>query len=150
MTWSTCEASSSPSAPSSCVLQAALRRTAVALGLALADAEHRLEAVRERRDELARERLVGLAEERAALGVAEQHAGRAGVDQHRARHLARERALGRLVGVLAPDADAGVADALGDEVERGERRADREIDLVELVDERQQRAAERRPPPRAS
>ena len=58
--------------------------------------------------------------------------------------------LGRVVGVLAPDADAGVAEALGDDVERRERRADREVDLVELVDQRQQRGAERRPPPRAS
>ena len=97
---------------------------------------------RERRRELARERLVRLAEERAALGVAEQHAGRAGVDQHAARDLAREGALGGVVDVLAPDADAGVADALGDDVERGERRADGEVDLVELVDERQERAAE--------
>ncbi len=35
-----------------------------------------------------------------------------------------------------------VADALGHEVERRERRAEREVDLVEVVDERQQGAAE--------
>ena len=121
--------------------QAGLGRVAVALGLALADAEHGLEPGRERRDELARERLVGLAEERAALGVAEQHAGRARVDQHPARRLARERPLRRVVGVLAPDADAGVADEIGDEVERRERRAEREVDLVELVDQPQERLA---------
>ena len=48
----------------------------VALGLALADAEDRLQPGGERRRDLAGQRLVGLAEVLAALGVAEDHARR--------------------------------------------------------------------------
>src|SRR3954466_6331863 len=48
------------------------------------------EPARERRGQLARDRLVGLAEERAPLGMAEQDARGARVDQHPAGDLARE------------------------------------------------------------
>ena len=67
----------------------------LALLLGLAHAQDRHQAGRERRRDLQRERPVGLAEQLAALGVAEDHAVDAELDQHRRRDLAGEGALGR-------------------------------------------------------
>ena len=127
-------ASSSPSEPGELRAQPLDRRPAVALLLGLADAQHGIEAGRERRGHLARERLVGLAEQRAPLGVAEQHPARTRIGEHARRDLARERALLGLVHRLAPDTDADRAEHVRDHVDRGEGRTDGDIDGVEVAD----------------
>ena len=48
---------------------------------------------------------VGLAEQRAALGVADDHVARAGLANHRRADFAGERALALPVQVLRADAD---------------------------------------------
>ena len=67
----------------------------VALLLDLADAENRLQAGGQRRRNLARQGLVGLAEVAAALGVAEDDRLDVSLDQHRRRDLAGEGARAR-------------------------------------------------------
>ena len=84
-------------------LQHRLGLVGVARLLALADAEDRLEAGGERRRHLARQRLVGLAEVLAALGVAEDDRVDVELDQHRRRDLAGEGARVLLVHVLRGD-----------------------------------------------
>ena len=54
-------------------------------------------------------RRVGLAEQRAALGVADDHVARAGLAHHRRADLAGERALALPVHVLRADGDVAVA-----------------------------------------
>ena len=49
--------------------------------------------------------VVGLAEQRAPLGVADDHVARAGVADHRRADLAGERALALPMQVLRGDAD---------------------------------------------
>ncbi len=143
-------ASSSPSAPGELRAQPLDRRPAVALLLGLADAQHGIEAGRERRGHLARERLVGLAEQRASLGVAEQHPVRARIGEHARRDLARERALLGLVHRLAPDTDADRAEHVRDHVDRREGRTDGDIDGVEVADRLGDLLPRSRTPRRAS
>ncbi len=112
------------------VAELALGVAGLALLLGLADAQDRHEAGRERRRDLQLERPVGLAEQLAPLGVAEDHAVDADLDQHRRRHLAGERALGRLVHVLRVDLDPRAARRVDHRLQRRERRADRDVDPV--------------------
>ena len=84
-------------------LEHGLGLAGVALLLDLADAEDRLQAGEQRRWDLARQRLVGLAEVAATLGVAEEDSLDAGLDQHRRRDLAGEGARAVLVHVLGAD-----------------------------------------------
>ena len=83
--------------------QLALGVAGLALLLGLADAEDRLEPGLERRRDLQRQRLVGLAEELAALGVAEHDAVDVELDRASRRDLAGERARFGLVHVLRVD-----------------------------------------------
>ena len=69
------------------------RAPALALLERLADAQHGHEPLRLRRDELARNQRVGLAVERAALGMADEHVAATDVLQHRCGDFAGEGAL---------------------------------------------------------
>ena len=89
-------AASAPSWRSSTCSVAPSRRSASLSPTARITAQ----AGRMRRGQLLGQSRVGLVEVLAPLGVAEQHAVDAEVEQHRRRDLAGERALGRLVHVL--------------------------------------------------
>ena len=88
------------------VAKLALRLAALALLLGLAHAEDRLQPGVERGRHLLLQRAVGLAEELAALGVAEHDAVDAQLGEHRRRHLAGEGARLLLVHVLGEDGTA--------------------------------------------
>ena len=116
----------------------------LALLQGLADAGDDAEPGLERGVRAARGRLVGLAEVLAALGVADDRAGGAGGDQHRARDLAGERALVLPVDVLRVDADRAALE-LGDGRLKGHvRRRDHDVDALGLRAPRPG-AARRRP-----
>ena len=82
----------------------------LALGQRLADAHDRRHARAEHGLHLAVHPLVGLAEELAALRVADDHELHGELGQHRRGHLARERALRLPVAVLGAEQDR---DAVG-------------------------------------
>ena len=90
-------------------LEHRLDLVAVALGLGLATAQERQQVGREQRGDLARERLVGLAEQLAALGVADDRASGAEVGEHRDRDLAGEGAGLLGVNVLSEGLDPASA-----------------------------------------
>ncbi len=123
------------------------RRTSVApasrSASRLPDAEDRVETDRQRRRHLLGQRLVRLAEELAPLGVAEEDAGRAGVGEHRHRNLARVRAALGLMAVLGQHAHPQRREHVRHLTEGRQRRADGEIDLVDLVQAPLQRLRER-------
>ncbi len=98
----------------------------LALGLGLADAGDHCEPRLERRLAAHAHRLVGLAEVLAPLGVPDDRALDAELEQHRRRDLARERALVRPVDVLGVDGDSAPDRGR----ERRERRADDDLDAV--------------------
>ena len=103
----------------------------LALLLGLADAQDRQQAGVERGRHLQRQRLVGLAEQLAPLGVAEdRRRATPSSSSIGARDLAGERALGRVVHVLGVDLDARAARRVDHRRQRGERRADRDVDAV--------------------
>ena len=77
-----------------------------------------MQAGRQRRRHLERQRLVGLAEHLAALGVAEHHAVDADLGQHRRRDLAGERPLGSLVHVLGVDGHPRAAGGVDHRLQR--------------------------------
>src|SRR6185503_12536500 len=95
----------------------------IALRLVFADAQDRLEAGPQSSGDLARQGLVALAEVLAPLGVAEDDAVDAELEQHRRRHLAGERALRLLVHVLGGDPHATLRAVLDGALQSGERRA---------------------------
>ena len=86
-----------------------------------------LQAGVERGGHLQRERLVGLAEVLAALGVAEHDAVDVELGEHRRRDLAGVGALGLVVHVLRVDLDARAARRVDHRLQRGERHADRDV-----------------------
>ncbi len=96
----------------------------------------------ERRRHLERQRLVGLAEQLAPLGVPEHDAVDVDLGQHLRRHLAGERALVGLVHRLREDLHARAARGVDQRLQREERRADRDVDAVGGRDLRQQRLDE--------
>ena len=132
------------------VAELALGVAALALLLGLADAQDRPQADPQRRRHLLGQRAVGLVEVLAALGVAEDDAVDADLLEHRAAHLAGERALGRLVHVLRVDLDARAARRVDHGLQRGERRAHRDLDALGARDARQQRLRRTPRPPRPS
>jgi hypothetical protein len=87
----------------------ALGVTGFALVLGLAHAQDRQEPSLQRRRHLQLERLVGLAEHLAALGMAQDHTLDADLREHRRRDLAGERALRRVVHVLGVDLNPGAS-----------------------------------------
>ena len=98
--------------------------------LGLADAGDHAEPVLEGGDRAARDRFVRLAEEPAALRVADDGALHAELVEHGSRRLAGERSLGRPVDVLGVGAEAGV-DCRG---ERRERRTEDDVDAVRRLE----------------
>ena len=77
--------------------------------------------LRERGLRLLRDELGGLAEDGAALGVAENHVGDLGVGELGWADLAGEGTRGDVVAVLRGDGDGGALDKIADaqKVERG-------------------------------
>ena len=63
----------------------------------------------------------------AALGMAEDHPGRAGIAQHGGRDVAGMRAAGGGVAVLPADRDRRAGQRVGDRAQHGGRRADQQI-----------------------
>ncbi len=117
----------------------------LALGLGLPHAGDDVEAGLERRLGAKPYRLVRLAEVLAPLGVADDRARHAELEQHRRRDLARERALELPVDVLRVDADAAVgAEALQRRLERDVRRADDDVDSCRVLRDRRICAANSR------
>ena len=86
-----------------------------------ADADDRRETGDQRRLRLGVDDRVGLAEERAAFGVAEDHILAAQINEHRRGHFAGEGAARLVVHVLAAEGDARGAFAAG-EMERRRHR----------------------------
>ena len=83
-------------------------------------------------------RVVGLAEQRAALGVADDHVTRAGLADHRRADLAGERAFALPMQVLRGDAMALPVAAFDRGREGCERRRDRDVDAAHVLDQRAQ------------
>src|SRR4029079_13398513 len=77
--------------------------------------------------------LVGIAEQRAPLGVADDHVLGTGLLDHRPGDLARERAVTLPVEVLRGHADVGVPRRLGRCVHRRERRRDDDLDVLHVL-----------------
>jgi hypothetical protein len=71
----------------------------------LADAHDRRQLRRDRRDDLAVDHRVGLAEQPPALGVADDHELRPRILDHGRRHLAGERAFALPVDILRRDGE---------------------------------------------
>src|SRR6185503_4607619 len=92
----------------------------------LADAEQRLEAVAQRRDDLAVDLLVRLTEEPPPLGVPDDDEPAAGLDEHARRDLPGERARVLPVAVLRAERDGRPRERLADRGERRERGAHRD------------------------
>ena len=92
-----------------------------------------VEPGRERGDGLAIHGRVGLAEQRAALGVADDHVLGAGFADHRRADLAGERALALPVQILRGDHDVAVAGRLGRGVQRGERRREHDLHVGDVL-----------------
>ena len=88
---------------------------------------------------------VGLAEQTAPLGVADDHVLGAGFLDHRRRDLAGERALALPVEILRGDADVRVARGFGHGVDRRERRRDDDLDVGDVLDDAAQLLGEDAP-----
>src|SRR5205085_11438615 len=114
----------------------------LALLLRLADAGDHEQAGLERGQRPPRHRLVALAEVLAALGVADDRAVDAELEQHSGGDLAGVGALVRPVDVLRGDRDLGVRQRRDRGPERGEWRADGHVDTAEVAEPLLQRAAE--------
>ena len=99
----------------------------------LAAAHDRRHAVRLDRGDLAVHHLVGLAEDLAALGVADDHVDDVELGEERRRHLAGERARVLPVAVLGAEVDLEVLalDHRLDGADVGERRVDADVDRLE-------------------
>ena len=93
----------------------------------------------QRGGQLQRERAVGLAEELAALGVAEHDAVHVELGEHRRGDLAGEGSLGLVVHVLGVDLDARAARAVDHRAQVRERHAERDVDPADSRHARQQR-----------
>ena len=116
-----------------------MRLVAIALVERFADADDRHEAGGERRVRLLVDGVVGLAEQRAALGVADDHVARAGLAHHRRADLAGERALALPVHVLRGRRRSRcLARGFSRGRERRERRRDRDVDAAHVLDQRAQ------------
>src|SRR5207249_3483916 len=78
------------------------------------------------------DRVVGLAEMLPTLGVADDRAVHAELLQHLRGYLARVRAHLLPVHILSSDGDLGAGEQLNGDRERDERRADNDVDTLEL------------------
>ena len=106
----------------------------LALRLGLAHARDHVESRLERSLGAKAHGLVRLAEVLPPLGVPDEGARHTELEQHRRRDLARERALELPVHVLRVDANAAVgAEPLQRRLERGERRADDDVDSCRVL-----------------
>ena len=99
------------------------------------------QARRQRGGHLVRQRLVGLGEQLAPLGVAEHHAVDIQLGQHRRRHLAGEGARLRVMHVWANTCTRDPR-RVDHRSQRRERRADSDVDAVGRRYPRQQRLDE--------
>jgi hypothetical protein len=125
-----CSVATSPEPLLDLVAELALRVAALALLLGLADAEDDLEPRGQRGRDLLGQRLVGLAEQLAPLGVPEDDAVDVELDEHARGDLPRVGALLGPVHVLRVDLDAGAARGVDHRRERRVGHAERDVHAV--------------------
>src|SRR5439155_1003841 len=91
-------------------------------------------AAHQRAVHLAADELVALTHLAPALGVADQHAATAELDEHGRRDLARVRAGRLVVAVLGAETDGGPLDDLADGHQGGVRRTEHDVDTLEALE----------------
>src|SRR5208337_1109200 len=109
------------------------RPPGLALGSRLADADDRYEPGLQRRFRLGAHQPVGLVMQHAALGVADDDIGRAGVLEHRGGNVAGEGAARLGMAILRAQREFAPLELPGGLGEEGRRRADRKLGRPRLA-----------------